>query len=150
MDGKIWTQEATDLKKTPKGHTEPQHLVNEELCTTIRQCLKSLWGQATRPWVNLHSNRASLLLFGGSIHGNMTAAVVKGSPSPPFLEGGLLGTQLRIPHAKDHNLLGGVELTQQNWTSSYLSHQDMNLNENTSCVYVCVWGGQCSILFNTI
>lgn len=54
MGGGVLTKEAADLKMTPKGHTEPQDLANEEPHTT-GQWLESLWEQATRPWVRLHT-----------------------------------------------------------------------------------------------
>lgn len=81
------TNEAADLKMTPKGHTEPQGLANEEPCT-MRQWLESLWEQATRPWVRFHT----------SGHGNVLPKVRFSG----IWEVGLLGPQVRKPQAKDH------------------------------------------------
>lgn len=88
-----------------------------------------------RPWVRLHTPG----------HGNVLPKVsLSGSG-----EVGLLGPQVRKPQAKDHKPAkrNGINTTtKENFIlfKSYLSHQNMDWNENTLCV--CVF----SILFNTI
>lgn len=116
---------------TPKGHMEPQDLANEEPQTT-GQWLESLWEQATRPWVRLHTTG----------QGNVLPKVSLSWSG----EVSLLAPQVRKPQAKDHKPAkrSGINTTaKENFISSKSSEHGLEW-KHTLCVCVC------SILFNTI